>query len=76
MNFFEGTLLKKGEEVEINFEYSEAKIKVPYSMLYKARPAYLNGKLKQLIRLFNLLRSKYFTYSKLDFCKIVYTYFV
>ena len=51
MNFFEGTLLKKGEEVEINFEYSEAKIKVPYSMLYKARPAYLNGKTKVFIGL-------------------------
>ena len=51
MNFFEGTLLKKGEEVEIKFEYSDAKITVPYSMLYKARPAYLNGDRKVCIGL-------------------------
>ena len=44
MNFFEGTLLKKGDKVEINFAYSDAKITVPYSMMYKAKPAYLDGK--------------------------------
>lgn len=44
MNFFEGTLLKKGEEVEIKFAYSDAVITVPYSMLYKTRPSYLDGK--------------------------------
>lgn len=51
MNFFEGTLLKKGDEVEINFEYSEAKITVPYSMMYKAKPSYLDGKSRVYIGL-------------------------
>ncbi|MDE7265054.1 MAG: ATP-binding cassette domain-containing protein [Clostridia bacterium] len=51
MNFFEGTLLKRGEEVDINFEYSDAKITVPYSMMYKAKPSYLNGKSKVYIGL-------------------------
>lgn len=46
MNFLEGTLLKKGDEVEIKFDYSDAKVTVPYSMLYKARPSYLNGNVK------------------------------
>jgi len=49
MNFFEGTLLKKGEEVEINFDNSEAKIVVPYSMMYKVRPSFLDGKSKVFI---------------------------
>lgn len=43
MNFFEGTLKKDGDKVHIDFAYSEAKITVPYSMLYKVRPDYLNG---------------------------------
>ncbi len=51
MNFFEGTLLKKGEEVEIKFEYSDAKIVVPYSYFYKAKPSYLNGNTKVYIGL-------------------------
>ena len=51
MNFFEGTLLKTGEKVAIRFESSEAEITVPYSMLYKAKPAYLDGKTKVYIGL-------------------------
>ncbi|MBD5585095.1 MAG: sn-glycerol-3-phosphate ABC transporter ATP-binding protein UgpC [Clostridia bacterium] len=51
MNFFEGTLLKTGDNVAIRFENSEAKITVPYSMLYKAKPAYLDGKTKVYIGL-------------------------
>lgn len=51
MNFFEGTLKKEGENVEIDFAGSEAKITVPYSMLYKTRPAYLDGKTKVYIGL-------------------------
>lgn len=51
MNFFEGTLLKKGDEVEINFDDSEAVVKVPYSMMYKAKPSYLDGKQKVYIGL-------------------------
>ncbi|MBE7088623.1 MAG: sn-glycerol-3-phosphate ABC transporter ATP-binding protein UgpC [Clostridiales bacterium] len=43
MNFFEGTLLKKGEEVEVTFAYSDQKITVPYSLFYKVKPSYLNG---------------------------------
>ena len=44
MNFLEGTLLKKGEEVQIKFANSDAEITVPYSMLYKVKPSYLDGK--------------------------------
>ena len=51
MNFFEGTLKKKGEEVEISFDYSEAKVTVPYSMMYKVRPSFLNGQKKVFIGL-------------------------
>lgn len=51
MNFFEGTLKKKGEEVEISFDYSDAKVTVPYSMMYKVRPSFLNGDKKVFIGL-------------------------
>ena len=51
MNFFEGTLLKKGEDVIVKFDNSEAEITVPYSMLYKAKPAYLDGNAKVYIGL-------------------------
>ncbi len=43
MNFFEGTLTKDGDKVHIDFKYSEAKITVPYSMLMKTTPQYLDG---------------------------------
>ena len=43
MNFFEGTLKKVGDKVEIDFKYSDAKITVPYSMLMKTTPQYLDG---------------------------------
>ncbi|MDE6001416.1 MAG: sn-glycerol-3-phosphate ABC transporter ATP-binding protein UgpC, partial [Clostridia bacterium] len=51
MNFFEGTLLKKGDKVFIGFDASDSKITVPYPMLYKAKPAYLDGKTKVYIGL-------------------------
>ena len=51
MNFFEGTLSKKGDSVAIKFDNSEAEITVPYSMLYKAKPAYLDGNAKVYIGL-------------------------
>ncbi|MDE7329807.1 MAG: sn-glycerol-3-phosphate ABC transporter ATP-binding protein UgpC [Clostridia bacterium] len=51
MNFFGGTLKKEGENVIIKFENSDAEITVPYSMLYKAKPAYLDGKTKVFIGL-------------------------
>ncbi len=43
MNFFEGTLKKTGDNVVIDFAYSDAKITVPFSYFYKTRPSYLNG---------------------------------
>ena len=49
MNFFEGTLKKSGENVEISFDNSEAKITVPYSKMLKTKPSYLDGKHKVTI---------------------------
>ena len=51
MNFFNGTLKKVGDKVEIAFDATEAKITVPYSMLYKAKPSYLDGNHKVTIGL-------------------------
>ena len=51
MNFFSGTLKKVGEKVEIAFDNVDAKITVPYSMMYKARPSYLDGNHKVTIGL-------------------------
>ena len=46
MNFFEGTLLKNGEEVIIKLDGSDVQITVPFSMLYKVNHSYLDGKTK------------------------------
>lgn len=43
MNFFEGTLKKDGEKVIIDFAGTDAKITVPYDMLMKTTPEYLDG---------------------------------
>lgn len=43
MNFFQGTLKKVGDNVEIQFKWSDEKITVPYSMLMKTTPQYLDG---------------------------------
>ena len=43
MNFFEGTLKKVGDEVIIDFANSDAEITVPYTMMMKTMPLYLNG---------------------------------
>jgi len=51
MNFFEGTLKKVGEEVEIRFEYSDAVITAPYSYFYKTKLSYLDGNTKVYIGL-------------------------
>lgn len=51
MNFFEGTLKKMGDNVEIAFKYTDAKVVVPYSYFYKTRPAYLNGETNVIIGL-------------------------
>ena len=44
MNFFEGTLKKMGEEVEVKFNGSDSVVKIPYGMLVKVMPQYLDGK--------------------------------
>lgn len=51
MNFFEGTLKKVGDNVVVDFAYSDATITVPYSYFYKTRPSYLNGETKVFIGL-------------------------
>ena len=43
MNFFEGALKKVGDKVIIDFANSDTKITVPYSMMMKTMPLYLNG---------------------------------
>lgn len=43
MNFFEGTMKKNGDKVDIVFKYSDASISVPYEQLIKVRPGYLDG---------------------------------
>ena len=43
MNFFKGTLTKDGDSVHIAFNNSDAKVTVPYSMLMKTMPQYLDG---------------------------------
>lgn len=44
MNFFEGTLEKKGNNVVIKFKYCDAEVTVPESFFYKTRSTYLDGK--------------------------------
>lgn len=44
MNFFQGTLQREKDIVNINFSWSDAKISVPYSDMLKVRPSYLDGK--------------------------------
>ena len=51
MNFFEGTLKKDGDKVAIEFAGSDAKIAVPYEMLSKTTPQYLDGTKKVYIGL-------------------------
>lgn len=43
MNFFEGTLKKSGEKVEVAFKYTDARMTLPYEYLRKARPKYFDG---------------------------------
>ncbi len=51
MNFFEGTLKKVGDFVEVAFKYTDAKVVVPYFYFYKTRPSYLDGKTNVIIGL-------------------------
>ena len=46
MNFFEATLLRSGDSVEINFDYSDNKLFVDSNDLIKVQPHYLDGKHK------------------------------
>lgn len=43
MNFFEGTLTKDGDMVHIAFKDTDAQVTVPYSVLMKTPPKYLDG---------------------------------
>lgn len=43
MNFFDGTLKKVGDNVHIAFNNSKAEIDVPFEMLLKTPPKYLDG---------------------------------
>ncbi len=43
MNFFEGTLKREGDDVNMSFADCGVRITVPYSALYKAQPKYLDG---------------------------------
>lgn len=49
MNFFQGTLLRVKDKVNIKFSWSNAEINVPYSDMLKVRPSYLDGKHKVYI---------------------------
>ena len=44
MNFFEGTLWRTGERVEMRFKGSECSVKASYDILGKVIPRYLDGK--------------------------------
>ncbi len=46
MNFFEATLVRNGNYVDINFEYSDNKLSVNINDLIKVQPHYLDGKHK------------------------------
>lgn len=49
MNFFEGVLIKENQSVRIKFLDSNAEISVPYTMLMKTLPEYLDGQKKVYI---------------------------
>ena len=51
MNFFEGTLKKIGDKVEIRLNGSQSVITIPYEIVIKAMPQYLDGNTKVCIGL-------------------------
>ena len=51
MNFFEATLKRNKDVVEIRFEYCDDVLKVPFNDLLKVQPAYFNGKKKVYVGL-------------------------
>ena len=51
MNFFDATLLRKGQTVEINFSNSTNDVDVPYALISKVQPQYFDGTKKVIIGL-------------------------
>lgn len=49
MNFFEGSLVKKGEKVAVSFDNTQVSLSAPASIFNKANPAYLDGSKKVII---------------------------
>ena len=51
MNFFEATLTRKGDVVNVKFEGVDKELKVPFSQMLKVRPEYLTGDKKIIVGL-------------------------
>lgn len=51
MNFFEATLKRDGDEIQITFDGSGSTLSVPYEDLIKIQPRYLNGSKKVIVGL-------------------------
>ena len=51
MNFFEATLTRKGDVVNVKFEGVDKELKVPFSQMLKVRPEYLTGEKKIIVGL-------------------------
>ena len=51
MNFFEATLKRNKDIVEIKFDYCDDVLYVPFNQLLKVQPAYFNGKKKVIVGL-------------------------
>lgn len=51
MNFFEATLKRDKDMVEIKFDYCDDVLYVPFNDLIKVQPAYFNGKTKVIVGL-------------------------
>ena len=51
MNFFEATLLRKGDVVHVKFEGVKKQLEIPFSQMLKVRPEYLNGDKKIIVGL-------------------------
>ena len=49
MNFFEGTLLRKGDKVKIALDNTSVSIDAPAAIFTKANPAYLDGSKKVIV---------------------------
>lgn len=49
MNFFEGTLIKKGDKVTVALDNTSVSLAAPASIFNKANPAYLDGSKKVIV---------------------------